>query len=64
VSPVRYELGFLIPKDILHSHRRENRKPYKINVCILFPQFNIAGSIPNEVTGFLNCPKPSSRTMT
>jgi hypothetical protein len=27
VSPVRYELGFYIPKDgILHSHRRENIK--------------------------------------
>jgi hypothetical protein len=29
VSPVKYELGFYIPKDgILHSHRRENLKPY------------------------------------
>jgi hypothetical protein len=29
VSPVRYELGFYIPKDdILHSHRRENVKYY------------------------------------
>jgi hypothetical protein len=34
VSPVRYELGLYIPEDaILHSHRRENVKPYteKIN---------------------------------
>jgi hypothetical protein len=23
----------------------------------------VAGSIPNEVTGFFNCPNPSSRTM-
>jgi hypothetical protein len=30
VSPVRYELGFYVPEeDILHSHRRENLKPYK-----------------------------------
>jgi hypothetical protein len=29
VSPVRYELGFHIPEDdILHSHCRENLKPY------------------------------------
>jgi hypothetical protein len=29
VSPVRYELGFYIPKDdTLHSHRRENIKSY------------------------------------
>jgi hypothetical protein len=29
VSPVRYELGFYIPKDgILHSHRREHLKSY------------------------------------
>jgi hypothetical protein len=30
VSPVKYGLGFYIPEgDILHSHRRENIKPYK-----------------------------------
>jgi hypothetical protein len=29
VSPVRYELGFYVPEDdILHSHCRENLKPY------------------------------------
>jgi hypothetical protein len=28
VSPVRYELCFYIPEDILHSHRRENLKSY------------------------------------
>jgi hypothetical protein len=29
VSPVKYELGFYIPKDdILHSHRRENLRSY------------------------------------
>jgi hypothetical protein len=29
VSPVKYELGFYIPKDdILHSRRRENLKSY------------------------------------
>jgi hypothetical protein len=28
---VKYELGFYIPKDgILHSHRRENLKSYKV----------------------------------
>jgi hypothetical protein len=31
MSPVRYELGFYIPEDdILHSHRRENLKSYKV----------------------------------
>jgi hypothetical protein len=25
---MRYELGFYISEDILHSHRRENLKPY------------------------------------
>jgi hypothetical protein len=30
MSPVKYELGFYIPKNgILHSHRRENLKSYK-----------------------------------
>jgi hypothetical protein len=28
VSPVKYELGFYIPEDDLHSHRRENLKSY------------------------------------
>jgi hypothetical protein len=29
MSPVKYELGFYIPKGgILHSHRRENLKSY------------------------------------
>jgi N-acetyl-gamma-glutamylphosphate reductase len=28
---VKYELGVYIPEDdILHSHRRENLKPYKV----------------------------------
>jgi hypothetical protein len=31
MSPVKYELGFYIPEDgILHSHRRENLKSYKV----------------------------------
>jgi hypothetical protein len=31
VSPVKYELGFYIPEDdILHSHRREDLKSYKL----------------------------------
>jgi hypothetical protein len=25
---VKYELGFYIPEDILHSHRHENLKSY------------------------------------
>jgi hypothetical protein len=29
MSPVKYELDFYIPEDILHSHRRENFKSYK-----------------------------------
>jgi hypothetical protein len=28
VSPVKYELGFYIPEDILHSYHRENLKSY------------------------------------
>jgi hypothetical protein len=32
VSPVKYELGFYIPEDgILHSHCREDLKPYMIS---------------------------------
>jgi hypothetical protein len=34
VSPVRYELGFYIPDDILHSHRRENLKSYMPYILI------------------------------
>jgi hypothetical protein len=31
MSPVKYELGVLIPEDdILHSYRRENLKPYTV----------------------------------
>jgi hypothetical protein len=31
VSPVKYELGFYIPEDdILHSHRRENLRSYRV----------------------------------
>jgi hypothetical protein len=33
VSPVKYELGFYIPEDILHRHGRENHKSYKDEVC-------------------------------
>jgi hypothetical protein len=32
VSPVKYELGFYIPGDILRSHRRENLKSYMAHV--------------------------------
>jgi hypothetical protein len=35
VSPVGYELSFYIPEDdILHSHRRENLKPYIVLVVV------------------------------
>jgi hypothetical protein len=34
VSPVKYGLGLYIPDDrILHSHRRENLKPYMLVNC-------------------------------
>jgi hypothetical protein len=32
VSAVKYELGFYIPEDILHSHRRENLKSYNVSL--------------------------------
>jgi hypothetical protein len=36
VSPVKYKLGFYIPKeDILHSDRRENLKSYISTVFFL-----------------------------
>jgi hypothetical protein len=36
VSPVRYELFFYIPEDILHCHRHENLKSYNnVQVSIL-----------------------------
>jgi hypothetical protein len=32
MSPVKYELGSYIPEDdILHSHRSENLKSYKVD---------------------------------
>jgi hypothetical protein len=36
VSPMRYELGFYIPEDILHSHRRENLKSYMLEGLLDF----------------------------
>jgi hypothetical protein len=31
--PVKYKLGFYIPEgDILHSHRRENLKSYRVKI--------------------------------
>jgi hypothetical protein len=39
MSPVKYELGFYIPGEgILHNHRRENLRPYKVLCC-----FNLRG---------------------
>jgi hypothetical protein len=41
VSPVKYELGFYIPKDgILHNHRRENLRSYTEAVSFLLTQQN------------------------
>jgi hypothetical protein len=42
VSPVRYELSFYIPEEILHSHRREGLKSYVYiilspEICVLLP---------------------------
>jgi hypothetical protein len=35
MSPVKYELGFYILEgDILHSHRREHLKCYKVLECL------------------------------
>jgi hypothetical protein len=43
VSPVKYELGFYIPEDdILHSHRRENLKPY---IAVRVPDCNQTNSM-------------------
>jgi hypothetical protein len=57
VSPVKYELGFYIPEDgILHSHRRENLKSYKL--------IKLVGSIVSAYTGLcfmLRCPCISAR---
>jgi hypothetical protein len=49
VSPVRYELGFYIPEDgILHSHRRENLKSYRIGPCLRtkVPREDTEGILP------------------
>jgi hypothetical protein len=35
VSPVKYELGFYSPEDILHGHCRETLKSYRIVLCFL-----------------------------
>jgi hypothetical protein len=34
VSPVRYELGFYIPEDILQSHCRGNLKYCNPDICL------------------------------
>jgi hypothetical protein len=39
MSPVRYELGFYIPEDdVLHSHRRDNLKPYTLSDLVKFTE--------------------------
>jgi hypothetical protein len=42
MSPVRYELRFYIPEDILHSHCRENIGSYTFTFC-----FKIRSSVVN-----------------
>jgi hypothetical protein len=44
VSPLRYELGFYIPRDdILHSYRRENLKSYiTLTVWALWRRINVS----------------------
>jgi hypothetical protein len=36
MSSVKYELGFYIPEDILHSRRPENLESYIIVLCFTF----------------------------
>jgi hypothetical protein len=35
VSPVRYELGFYILEDVLHSHGSENLKSYTVTGMLM-----------------------------
>jgi hypothetical protein len=35
VSPVKYELGFYIPKDDIHSHRLEEFKSYRVSSYLM-----------------------------
>jgi hypothetical protein len=48
VVPVKYELGFYIPEDvILHSYRRESLKSYMaLTGWILYRRRNVSGVIP------------------
>jgi hypothetical protein len=49
VSPLRYELCFYIPEDdILHSHRRENLKPYTYTAMLLPVVLKPTSSDPTE----------------
>jgi hypothetical protein len=46
VFPVKYELGFYIPDDILHGHGRENLKSYR-NTKSLTPWTSVVlGKLP------------------
>jgi hypothetical protein len=48
VSAVKYELGFYIPEDdILHSHRRDNLKPYISANCLE----NVKSLMPRQPIG-------------
>jgi hypothetical protein len=55
MCPVRYELGFCIPKDyILHNHRRVNLKSYSIvvvRVSLKFELFLCVGEKPAIIPG-------------
>jgi hypothetical protein len=53
VSPVRYEPGLYIPEDgILHSHRRENLKSYRIveSFTSYFTVIVINSSVFSDIT--------------
>jgi hypothetical protein len=69
VSPVKCDLEFYIPEDdILHSHRRENLKPYiagrrfplYLHITVHGLNYNVLYSLYSKTTSFcifklLNC---------
>jgi hypothetical protein len=56
VSPVKYKLGLYSPEDdILHSHRRENHRPYTLRSSLVMhyaTSREVAVSFPDQVIGF------------
>jgi hypothetical protein len=51
VSPVRYELGFYIPEDIPHSHRRETLKSYIEYTPFVSMEARMRGNVGFLATG-------------